>query len=947
MSQYTPYQSRYFQEQLTLRRPSNDGSIVPALAGAKVDLNPHQVDAALFAFQSPLTNGALLADEVGLGKTIEAGICIAQYWAEHKRKILLIVPASLRNQWLSELDEKFYIKSMILENKNFNQSKKQGVRNPFQQQDRVVICSYNFAAGKQIEIHNTPWDLVVIDEAHRLRNVYKPSNVIGNKLKTALDGKRKLLLTATPLQNNLMELYGLVSIIDDRVFSDPKTFREKYVNVDNEEARNVFLKARIKQFCKRTLRKQVIEYVSYTQRTAILETFTPSPDEEQLYNDVSEYLRSPTLYALPNSQRSLMTMILRKLLASSSYAISGTLDSLIHRLEKLLQGVDEELNLDDYDSFDELLEELELNSDDVKRDIIQDRQGISMELDKLKQFAGLAKSIKTNAKGQKLLFALQKGFDETEKRGGRRRAVIFTESRRTQRYLYNLLSENGYEGRIVFLDGSNSDADSKRIYKEWLTRHQGEEIISGSRQADIKAAIVEEFRDRASILIGTEAAAEGINLQFCSLVVNYDLPWNPQRIEQRIGRCHRYGQKNDVVVVNFLNNNNEADKRVYELLDEKFQLFNGLFGSSDEVLGSIESGVDFEKRIADIYQNCKTAEQIKAAFDKIQDEYKERINATMSHARQTLLENFDEEVASRLKNCDENTIKSVGRYGQWLYHFVLSEGGEAIKPLNGTRLYYDENNEFTGYYNLSWKDSEERKEQFLRREHPLCQKLMTRCQARPLPVREVLFDYTNSGRNISFFDVTDCKSGWLTVNKLSNESFETEEYLLITTLCDDNTAIPGDMINRIMELPANCMDNKDLDTPQRLYVLADQAKETKLKGIEAQNKKYFLDECEKLDAWSEERKIALQQELKDIDKLIKEKNREVSLSASDCSLEELVEKKAEVQRLKKSRERKRREHFEEEDRIELENERLQEEMRRRIIGRATVEHIFTIRFGIV
>lgn len=947
MSQYTPYQSRYFQEQLILRRPSNDGSIVPALAGAKVDLNPHQVDAALFAFQSPLTNGALLADEVGLGKTIEAGICIAQYWAEHKRRILLIVPASLRNQWLAELDEKFYIKSMIIENKNFNQIKRQGVRNPFEYQDRVVICSYNFAAGKQIEIHNTPWDLVVIDEAHRLRNVYKPSNVIGNKLKNALDGKRKLLLTATPLQNNLMELYGLVSIIDDRVFSDPKTFREKYVNVDNEEARNVFLKARIKQFCQRTLRKQVIEYVPYTQRTAILETFTPSPDEEQLYNDVSEYLRSPTLYALPNSQRSLMTMILRKLLASSSYAISGTLDSLIHRLEQMLRGVDEELNLDDYDSFDELLEELELTSDDVKRDIIQDRQAIGQELEKLKQYADLAKSIKTNAKGQKLLFALQKGFDETEKRGGRRRAVIFTESRRTQRYLYNLLSENGYEGRIVFLDGSNSDGDSKRIYKDWLTRHQGEEIVSGSRQADMKAAIVEEFRDRASILIGTEAAAEGINLQFCSLVVNYDLPWNPQRIEQRIGRCHRYGQKNDVVVVNFLNNNNEADKRVYELLDEKFQLFNGLFGSSDEVLGSIESGVDFEKRIADIYQNCKTAEQIKAAFDQIQEEYKERIDATMSHARQTLLENFDEEVASRLKTCDENTLKSVGQYGQWLYHFVLAEGGAASKPLNGTRLYYNGNDEFAGYYNLSWKDSEERKEQFLRREHPLCQKLIARCQERTLPVGELLFDYTNSGRNISYLDTKECRFGWLTIKKLSNESFETEEYLLLTTLCDDDTEIPGDVVNRIMELPAICIDNNDLDVPQRLYVLSDQGKEIKLKEIEAQNKKYFLEECEKLDTWSEERKTALQQELKDIDRLIKEKKREINLATSDCSLEELVEKKAEENRLIKMRTRKRSQIFEEEDKIDLEKERLQEEMLRRMRGRTTVEPIFTIRFAIV
>ena len=136
-------------------------------------------------------------------------------------------------------------------------------------------------------------------------------------------------------------------------------------------------------------------------------------------------------------------------------------------------------------------------------------------------------------------------------------------------------------------------------------------------QADMKAAVVEAFRTDACILIGTEAAAEGINLQFCSLLVNYDLPWNPQRIEQRIGRCHRYGQKCDVVVVNFVNKANEADRRVYELLEQKFQLFSGVFGSSDEVLGAIESGVDFEKRIAEIYQTCKTTEEIRAAFDQV------------------------------------------------------------------------------------------------------------------------------------------------------------------------------------------------------------------------------------------------------------------------------------------------------------------------------------------
>ncbi len=201
-------------------------------------MNPHQVDAALFAFASPLSKGVLLADEVGLGKTIEAGIAIAQYFAEHKRKVLLIVPASLRNQWLAELEEKFYIKSIILESKNYNKMKKEGVYNPFDQEGRVVICSYNFASLKREEIQRTNWDLAIMDEAHRLRNVCKPSNKIGNNLKNALQDTRKILLTATPLQNNLMELYGLVSILDNKVFSDVKTFREKYVNAKNDELRS-------------------------------------------------------------------------------------------------------------------------------------------------------------------------------------------------------------------------------------------------------------------------------------------------------------------------------------------------------------------------------------------------------------------------------------------------------------------------------------------------------------------------------------------------------------------------------------------------------------------------------------------------------------------------------------------------------------------------------------
>jgi superfamily II DNA/RNA helicase len=246
------------------------------------------------------------------------------------------------------------------------------------------------------------------------------------------------------------------------------------------------------------------------------------------------------------------------------------------------------------------------------------RKALEQEIAELDAFAALAISIDHNAKGKALLKALGIAFAKAKELGAAEKAIIFTESRRTQNYLLRLLADSPFAEGIVLFNGSNTDDRSKLIYSQWLERHQGTDRVTGSRTADMRSALVDYFREAGRIMIATEAGAEGINLQFCSLVVNYDLPWNPQRIEQRIGRCHRYGQKHDVVVVNFLNRKNAADKRVFELLAEKFKLFEGVFGASDEVLGAIESGVDFEKRIAAIYQHCRMQEEIQTAFDQLQ-----------------------------------------------------------------------------------------------------------------------------------------------------------------------------------------------------------------------------------------------------------------------------------------------------------------------------------------
>ncbi len=764
-SQLTDHHAKYFAYDLTKRCASDSvEKLAPVLADAQVDLNPHQVEAALFAFRSPFSKGAILADEVGLGKTIEAGLLLAQKWAERKRRLLVIVPANLRKQWVQELADKFFVPSIILESRSFNEAIRTGKLNPFQQ-DAIILCSYQFARSKEPYLRQTSWDLVVIDEAHRLRNVYKNSSKIAVAIKQAVAPFPKVLLTATPLQNTLLELYGLVSIIDDFAFGDLKSYRTRFACLGNDTDFTE-LKERLKPLCKRTLRRQVLEYVKFTNRHALVQEFVPSADEQRLYDLVLDYLQRPALYALPASRRQLVTLILRKLLASSTYAISGTLAGLVHRLEAAAAAataVDtppEGLPAD-WEELDELADEWEEDEDspiqpEGSRLTPQQLAELRQEMAQLREFHGLAKSIINNSKGEVLLTALRRGFaaaTETQRSQGaatlQQKAVIFTESRRTQEYLFRVLDQTEFTGKVMLFNGTNNDHRSKAIYQHWLAQHVGTDRVTGSPSADMRAALIEHFRDHAAILIATEAAAEGINLQFCNLVVNYDLPWNPQRIEQRIGRCHRYGQKFDVVVVNFLNKKNAADQRVYELLDEKFQLFSGVFGASDEVLGAVESGVDFEKRIASICQQCRTPEQIQFEFDQLQRELEAEIATGQRDAREKLLDNFDQEVVEKVRiqshhvlnrfneqlwNLTRHLLTEFAQFDQDGYSFTLHTNpfpGEAIHP---------------GPYRMG-KGVED--VNMYRVGHPLAQRVLERGKALATSPAEVTFQYSVSGKNIA------------------------------------------------------------------------------------------------------------------------------------------------------------------------------------------------------
>ena len=951
----TEEQQKYIAWLLTSRRSGDDDMrVAGVLSEARVDLNPHQVEAALFALKSPFSKGVVLADEVGLGKTIEAGIVISQYWAEQKRRILIIVPATLRRQWSTEMEEKFFLKSEILERGSLISP------DIILRKHHLFICSYQYAAKYADQLSQTNWDLVVIDEAHKLRNVYKNSSAAARRISEAFRHNKKLLLTATPLQNNIQELYGLVSVIDDKYFGDLKSFNTQYgyhALEDNHSFHD--LKFRLSTLIHRNLRKQVTEYVKYTSRIPMAQEYMPSEKELELYDKMSAYLLRDDAYGLPAGQRTLLLLLIRKLMASSSFAVCDTVQAIINRLKRLVgeeetedAEVDESLQELFGDSFGEETEEWDEEEDDNLKEIekirltSEQQAAVYHEIADLQEIYDLANSIKDNNKGECLLKVLEVGFQKMAELGANRKALIFTESRRTQEYLFELLEANGYKGQIVLFNGSNNDERSKQIYRNWLVVNERTGRISESKSANRRQAIVDYFRNKASIMIATEAASEGINLQFCSFIANFDLPWNPQRVEQRIGRCHRYGQRNDVVVCNFINVKNAADIRVYQLLYEKFHLFDGIFGASDDVLGSIEAGVDFEKRLLEIYQTCRTPEEINAAFDQVQTEMDAQIQQTMSETRQALLENLDEDVVNLLRIRRENNDKNISRIHRWLYALTVSYAPDCIEATDSDNLIFTlKQNPFpqqhiaTGTYQISNTDGQYEN---YRLSHPLAKAIIEAAKNKELPHRELHFDYNRHPYKNSIIEQMDCRKGYLAAHLVSYHSDgQDEDHIVLTAISQDGQELSSELAQRLMGIVATA-GNTIHDVPQtemsRFY---DVRKDALTTQISERNDKMLKDEIAHVEAWADDKELTIEREIKQLKAKKKEKQR--MLTKVD-SLNEKLDLEKELKQVTNELKRKRAEQDDLDEEIEQQRDEMIARLRQYLNQQISDKELFFIHF---
>lgn len=943
----TNHQALFYAWKLSARTGgASFDRIAGSLGNASVDLNPHQIEAALFALQSPLARGKLLADEVGLGKTIEAGIVIAQLWAEGRRKILLIVPASIRKQWVAELQEKFGLRAAILDSLSFQAQVEKGCDNPFIADEKILVVSYQFAAGKYAKVSEAAFDLVLFDEAHRLRNVFKRKNKISQTLRSALSGTNKLLLTATPLQNSLFELYGLMTFVDPMVFGSERAFRDRFVN-GTDPARFEELKRRIQPHCFRTLRRQVSEYIRYTRRGCLTEVFEPYEDEAILYEMVASWLSAKNLNSFPNGHKGLVSLIVRKVMASSSFALSGTFDRLLRRLEeqKRREPMTGELLEDLEDDLEELRSDYEDWEDDGF-DSDEDGPSLDEELAIIRELRARALAIKRNAKGDRLAEALTRGFETIEKLGAGKKALIFTESRRTQRYLYDILEQSSYRGSVVLFNGQNDDPMSDEIYRRWLARNQETGIVTGNRSADTRAAIIDYFRDSATIMLATEAAAEGVNLQFCSLVVNYDLPWNPQRIEQRIGRCHRYGQKFDVTVLNFVNAQNRADQRVYQLLAEKFHLFDGVFGASDEVLGNVQSGVDFEQRILNIYQSCRTSEAIDKAFDALKQELEPQISSALATARTKILDRLDAEVNDRLKLREKEVSAVLTRRERELLLLTGHVLGDRSMRLVDDRTFLLDEVPVgiaakAGLYRIGVPGDTLVQRYDLH--HPLAQHCLLVSKA--LEVMDgVTLHFTYSGRpKVTLVEARLGTTGWLVVSLLcAAAKAQSEEALVLTAVTDAGETLTEEEATKMLSCEA-LLERGKASYPTAVRENHEFSIQAALREMKTRNHRYFAEEIDKVDLWAMDLKNVLEHDLLDIDRKIDDAKRASALSER---LEERLSHQKTVRSLERQRDEKRKKIWEGKDEIDAKRDELITTMERALSITETTRCLFAVRYSL-
>ncbi len=475
---------------------------------------------------------AILADEVGLGKTIEAGMVIKEYLLRKMIKsVLILVPPTLVEQWKREMAEKFELDFVTTDDQLFQKDPKAFWLQPF------IIASINIAKHKHYHdmVTSRSYDLVVVDEVHHLKN----RHTLSWKLVNQLEKRFILLLTATPVQNNLVELYNLITLLKPGLFKTEMAFKQAYVKRGNPKIplNPEKLRALLREVMIRNTRSQV--GIHLPPRYATTFYLDPRPGETEIYHTITKFIQER--YETHPKFNKMTLNLLQMEAESSPFCLQATLAKIWQ--EDYLEEKDKKI-------LQEILQKIEF--------------------------------LETPSKGEKLLELLS---------ANKEKVIIFSQFYHTQAYIANMFQAT----HIPFV---------------WL---------HGRIQAEEKKVVLQRFQEKINVLITGQIGGEGQNLQFCNTIVNYDLPWNPMKIEQRIGRIHRIGQTREVFIFNFCVKGT-IEEQIIRILDEKINLFQMVMGEIDMILGNMDTDRDFTNLIMSLWVTAKTPEERSKVFGTLAED---------------------------------------------------------------------------------------------------------------------------------------------------------------------------------------------------------------------------------------------------------------------------------------------------------------------------------------
>ena len=569
--QQTPFHAYYTARMLDSL--SEDDRLVSAFASSDIKVYPFQIAAARFALRSPYQKGVILCDEAGMGKSHEAMLAVSQKWLEGCNHILFAIPNSdLLCQWVELIERYYTIPYVVLTSRQeWEDNIFEDNPNAFDR-NAIVITTYDFASDNEPLAAAVHWDMTVFEEANALSSVYQEDSKLAKSLHRIAGDSFKLLLTGTPIEKNIMDLYGLIWFIDSTSLPDEREFLARYLRRPEHYPE---LAERVSKYCFRTLRSQAKEYAKVPERLLITHEYSLSRQERNLYELIYAYIKSPVKKAFPEMNPYDLTLRLFSLQSSSTTAISQTAKGIIKRLKTMP------------DAEDELAQWL-----------------------RIQETAG---SIRQDAKAKELLSVLKSGFGLMKKAGANRKAVIFSESVETQKMLNELLRDR-YK---TFVYNGTSDYSAIRA-----------------------------FKDGGEILLSTDNGAKGFNLEEAAFVIHYDLPYNTLKMEQRIDRCHRLGQENDVLSFAFIDKNNFSDVRKLELINKRMLVADGVFGITDDLIGGFTD--DLEEGFRYISGKMRTKTQIEAEYQQALSRHEEQNRKLVSTAEDILFTTFTRELANKV-----------------------------------------------------------------------------------------------------------------------------------------------------------------------------------------------------------------------------------------------------------------------------------------------------------